>query len=138
MARLRKSASKYAPVVSDVIYDHFLAANWHEFSPLPLSHFAHDSYQFLKRNKHLMPNKTHLLLEYMVRQNWLVNYASLQGIAHTLRKMQARVHFTNTMASSITDLQDEYGLFLDDFQRFFPDIQDYVAKEKEKLGVPLN
>ena len=135
VVRLRKSAAKYAPVVSVVIYDHFLAANWLEYSATPLPLFAQNSYQFLNHNKHLMPNKIHLLLEYMIRQNWLVNYASLQGIALTLKGMQARVHFSNTMASSIVDLEDDYLLFHKEFEQFFPEIQEFVQKEKKQLGV---
>ena len=133
VARLRKSAAKYAPVVSDVIYDHFLATNWLQYSPTPLPTFAQNSYQFLNHNKHLMPNKIHLLLEYMIRQNWLVKYASIHGIAQTLKGMQARVHFSNTMASSVIDLVDDYSLFLKDFQQFFPEIQEFVQKEKRQL-----
>ena len=45
--RLRKSSEKYAPVVSDVIYDHFLAANWNQYSSIPLKQFANQSYHFL-------------------------------------------------------------------------------------------
>jgi len=133
--RLRSSSGKYAPVVSDIAYDHFLAANWKDYSPIPLPYFAEDSYDFLNKNIQHIPEKMHLLLEYMVRQNWLVNYASLNGIARTLRNMQERVNFTNTMASSIIDLEDDYELFLSDFQRFFPDIQQFVAEEKLKLGL---
>jgi acyl carrier protein phosphodiesterase len=132
--RLRKSSEKYAPVVSDVIYDHFLAANWHLYSPIPLEQFANNSYHFLNERKQAMPEKMHTLLGYMMRQNWLVNYGSLNGIAKTLREMQKKVHFANTMASSIIDLRKDYQEFENDFKEFFPEIQRFVKNEISKLG----
>lgn len=132
--RLRKSSEKYAPVVSDVIYDHFLAANWHLYSTIPLVQFANQSYNFLHERKQAMPEKMHTLLDFMTRQNWLVNYGSLNGIAKTLREMQKRVHFANTMASSINDLKKEYQDFENDFKEFFPEIQGFVKNEIAKLS----
>jgi acyl carrier protein phosphodiesterase len=131
--RLRRSSAKYAPVVSDVIFDHFLASRWSDYSTIPLVEFAQERYDFLHQRKDLMPEKMQTLLKYMTKQNWLVNYGSLNGIAKTLRDMQKRVHFANTMASSINDLKAEYKEFETDFQLFFPDIQYFVKNEIEKL-----
>ncbi len=131
--RLRKSSAKYAPVVSDVIFDHFLAARWSDYSSIPLVEYAEERYDFLHQRKELMPEKMQVLLKYMTKQNWLVNYGSLNGIAKTLRDMQKRVNFANTMASSIKDLKAEYSDFESDFQLFFPDIQNFVKEEIKKL-----
>ncbi len=133
VGRLRKSSGKYAPVVSDVIYDHFLASQWSDYSDVPLSSFATEKYAFLVKNKQVMPENMQQLLGYMVRQNWLVHYAELQGIAKTLKSMSKRVHFANNMATAIVDLEAEYGLFLNDFNLFFPDIQEFVEKEKNAI-----
>jgi acyl carrier protein phosphodiesterase len=133
VSKLRKSSGKYAPVVSDVIYDHFLASLWKEYSPVSLKDYAHEKYTFLTLHKDEMPENMQELLKYMIRQNWLVHYAELKGIAKTLKSMSKRVHFANNMATAILDLESDYTSFSEDFRLFFPDMIAFVEKEKRAI-----
>ena len=128
-SRLRNSAAKYAPVVTDIIYDHFLAANWSKYTSVPLNDFARLKYEFLGAHIMDLPLKMHELFYVMVEQNWLVNYSDLKGIARTLSELSVKVKFANTMATSILDLEKDYESFQSDFFNFFPDIQEFVRKE---------
>ena len=128
-SRLRNSAGKYAPVVTDIVYDHFLAANWSKYSSISLETFANEKYNFLKMHVHDLPSKIHELFYTMADQNWLVNYSDLKGIARTLFELSGKVKFANTMASSIIDLEKDYKLYESDFFSFFPDIQNFVREE---------
>lgn len=134
--KLRNSSAKYAPVVSDVVYDHFLAHNWKNYSPITLQKFAHDKYEILRENRRFVPERMKFVLTSMIRQDWLVHYAELSGIAKTLKNMSKRVHFANNMASAINDLEQYYDLFQKDFEDFFPLLQQYVAEELQKLEHP--
>ncbi|MBC7390694.1 MAG: DUF479 domain-containing protein [Opitutaceae bacterium] len=127
--RLRNSAGKYAPVVTDIVYDHFLAANWSKYSSESLQDFAQKKYQFLNSNLKDLPLKMHELFYVMKEQNWLVNYADIKGIAKTLAELSTKVNFANTLATSILDLEKDYESFQSDFFKFFPDIQEYVKRE---------
>lgn len=127
--RLRNSAAKYAPVVTDIVYDHFLAANWSKYSPLSLTDFAHQKYDFLSAHIKDLPLKMHELFYVMVEQNWLVNYSEIKGIAKTLSELSTKVKFANTLATSILDLEKDYDSFQSDFFAFFPEIQEFVRKE---------
>src|ERR1700741_2833759 len=40
--RLYKNYHKYAPVIVDIFYDHFLAANWSKYSNIELEKFTQD------------------------------------------------------------------------------------------------
>jgi len=128
-SRLRRSSAKYAPVVTDIVYDHFLAANWDKYSQITLNTFAIESYRILHNNLHNMPVKIHELYLTMEEQNWLVNYSSIKGITQTLTELSAKVKFANTMATAIIDLEKEYDLFKEDFLTFFPFVQEYVKLE---------
>ena len=131
--KLRETAGKYAPVVSDIVYDHFLAHFWLDYSPVILSNYAKEKYRFLKKNIRYVPSRMQELLHYMIEQNWLVNYAYLEGIATTLRDLSKRVSFTNNMADSIIDLKKDYRAFESDFRAFFPELQAFVAFEISQL-----
>jgi len=134
--KLRASSGKYAPVVSDVIYDHFLAHNWSQYSSVPLDQFTQDKYTILKQNREFVPDRMRIVLSTMIRQDWLLNYAQLSGIAKTLRNMSKRVNFANNMATAIKDLEQHYTLFQYEFEAFFPQLQAYVEEEMQKLGAP--
>ena len=48
--RLRGKYHKYAGVIVDMFYDHFLAANWNEYSNEPLNKFTSNAYRILILN----------------------------------------------------------------------------------------
>lgn len=134
-ALLRNTSGKYAPVVSDVVYDHFLAINWSDYyTPSLLSIYAKEKYDFLRKNLNFIPERMHELLEVMAEQDWLVNYSKLEGIEITLKNLSQRVHFANNMASSIIDLKKHYKTLEADFKEFFPQLQSFVREEAHKLN----
>lgn len=132
VARLRNSSGKYAPVVSDIVFDHFLAVHWKDYSKMGLEEYISEKYHFLRRNRKYIPENMQLLLDSMVKQNWLLRYADLDGIAKTLRSMSRRVHFANTIPLAIKDLENNYKEFDQDFTLFFPELERYVKEERSK------
>lgn len=124
-ARLRPHYHKYASVITDMYYDHFLAANWAEFSDVPLVDFAATTYETLQRNRHVFPGSMERLLYYMVHENWLVSYAKVEGINWALQRMAKRTGFDSGMERAATELVQDYTLFKDEFGRFFPQLATF-------------
>src|SRR5437588_3532737 len=48
--RLRKKYGKYSGVITDLYYDHFLAADFSDYHELPLQEFSQRTYTILKEN----------------------------------------------------------------------------------------
>src|SRR5580704_12124651 len=48
--RLRMKYHKYSGVIVDIYYDHFLAANFAQYSPKTLQQYSEDTYHILKEN----------------------------------------------------------------------------------------
>ena len=124
--RLRSTYHKYAGVIVDVYYDHFLAANWNDYSPVPLRDYAQEIYTLVERHRPALPFNSQRFSEYMVRYNILEAYARLEGIDRVLKGMASRATFTSNMESAIRDLEQHYGLFGDEFRNFFPELQQFV------------
>jgi acyl carrier protein phosphodiesterase len=120
--RLRQSNGKYAGVVVDVFYDHFLAVHWEKFSEETLDDFAIKMYDLLLKNENLFPEKSKRFLEYMVSRNILVNYKEPEGIERVLQGMSRRTPFPSNMENSLYDLQLNYAHFEKEFLLFFPEI----------------
>src|SRR6476661_6124760 len=55
---------RFAGVLIDVFYDHFLAKNWLEYSEIPLRDFSRHVYKILQDNRDILPESpggTHLI-----------------------------------------------------------------------------
>ncbi|MEQ8198516.1 MAG: ACP phosphodiesterase [Clostridiaceae bacterium] len=48
--RISKENRRFAGVLVDLFYDHFLAKNWSEYSSIPLEEYADNFYGILKRH----------------------------------------------------------------------------------------
>lgn len=88
--RLHEAYGHYSGVIMDVFYDHFLAKNWDRYSETPLETYVAAFYSSLKEHYDLLTEKTKGLMPYMIERNWLVSYASIDGIATILFQMDQR------------------------------------------------
>jgi acyl carrier protein phosphodiesterase len=132
-ARLRPEFRKYAPVIADVYYDHFLARDWHLYHHEPLEEFAAASYALMRKFESILPERTIHMLSYMEPQNWLVKYATLDGMQRALTGLSRRTSFDSGMQHAHLFLEKHYAGFEDEFNRFFPELNSYVRKEIEKM-----
>ncbi len=126
--RLYKSIGKYAPVVSDVYFDHFLAIYWENYHPVPLEKFAENSYTFLHSKLEFLPERTQLMLPYLIKYNWLVAYKSFEGLQQVFNGMNKRATFVSNMDIAVIALKEDYELYEQEFHQFFPELQHAVSK----------
>src|SRR6056297_3123195 len=95
---VRKSVSRlfdryghYSRIIVDILYDHFLAANWKDYSDIPLKTYTKDFYKLLQHNFEILPKPVQNFLPYMVADNWLYNYRKIEGIEKILFQMNRRI-----------------------------------------------
>ncbi len=120
--RLHANYSHYSRVIVDIFYDHFLAKNWLQYSKVPLDRYVDDFYDLLESNYTLLPLATQRMMPYMVADNWIFNYASLQGIANVLQGMNRRTKHRSGMHNAILDLERNYHRFEEEFTAFFEEL----------------
>jgi acyl carrier protein phosphodiesterase len=126
--RLRPKYRHYSPVIIDVFYDHFLAANWANYSDQLLADFARDSYNTLEKYQALLPDQVNQMLPYMIKGNWLVGYSQVEGIHRALSGMARRTPYESKMEEATADLQLYYSEFQDEFDRFFPELKEFATQ----------
>jgi len=131
--RIRKDFRKYAPVIIDVFYDHFLASNWEEYSKEALNNYVKNTYRLLQQNSESFPERAQFMLPFMISQNWIENYKTIGGIKKALTGLAGRARFKSNMELAHISLEREYKGLGEDFQLFFPELIDYV----ESLGYPI-
>lgn len=124
---LAKSQGLYASVVSDVLYDHFLAKNWADFSVESLESFSQTFYnQYLSYQGPLPQRFTHVM-HYMVRYRWLESYAKPEGLERALLGLSRRTPYQNQMHSALKAIESHYTALETHFRMMMADIRKHGA-----------
>ncbi|MDD2277623.1 MAG: ACP phosphodiesterase [Bacteroidales bacterium] len=125
----REGYRKYAGVVVDVFFDHFLARYWATFSPFPLKGFTRKFYyQMILRYREL-PSKVRVVLPLLIQTNRLYSYHKIEGMEQTLQIMSRVTSLPDRTEFAIETLLYNYSFIRDQFLIFFPDIIDYIKEE---------
>jgi acyl carrier protein phosphodiesterase len=131
--RLFENYSHYSAVIVDIYYDHFLAANWNDYSDIPLEVYVEDFYNLLQEKKSILPKRVKQFLPFMIEGNWLLSYASIEGIGRILAQMNLRTGSISKMDRAVEDLQLHYPLFENEFRLFFDDLERFTEEHIPKL-----
>ena len=124
----------YARVILDVLYDHLLAKHWANFHPQHLEDFAETFFTEIKAQQELLPEKMHGLFQTMKKQNWLVQYKTIEGLKHILYHMSKRTAFPSNFTIAVDILADNSTALLTEFTSFYNDLQVATQIELETLN----
>ena len=128
--RLHANYSHYSRVIVDIYYDHFLAKNWERYSGIPLDVFVDNFYDLLEDNYTILPEGVKRMMPHMIADNWIFNYANLEGIANVLNGMNRRTKNKSKMNFAILDLEEHYDKFENEFTLFF---EELIIFSKQKF-----
>lgn len=128
--RLHKKYSHYSGVIVDILYDYFLAKNWGNYSDISLADYADAFYDSLEDHYDILPLRIQKMMPYMITDNWLVSYASMEGITRVLEGMNRRTKNKSGMNEAVIELEQFYSEFESEFTEFF---EELMAFSKEKL-----
>ncbi len=128
--RLQPTYRKYAKVVVDIYYDHFLARNWDDYSKADLTGFVLKVYRMMAVNYFMLPARSKRILPFMIAQNWLAGYANFVDLARVFRGMSRRTAYNSGMEHAVEDLKLDYMQYLEEFRIFFPELIQFVKHLK--------
>ena len=128
-SRLRSKYHKYSSVIVDMVYDHYLAANWHDYSPIPLKSYVQTAYFVALKRYFILPAHIKKILPFMIYSNWLASYANLDEMQKRFEGMSKRAKFESGMQYVIADIKTDYSLYETEFKNFFPDIIHFVKNQ---------
>lgn len=131
--RLHEKYGHYSGVIMDIFYDHFLAKNWAHFSDEKLEDYAASFYRLLQKNHELLTEKIKSILPYMMARNWLLSYATLEGLEMILFQMDHRTKNRVAMHESIIEMKQYYTEFEQEFLLFFEELEQYCREKLEEL-----
>lgn len=135
--RLHKNYGHYSGVIIDIFYDHFLAKNWSDYSNTPLALYVSQFYELLKDEFDTLPLPVQNMYQYMVQDNWLNSYATIEGITKVLEGMNRRTKNKSQMNLAVNELQEYYLEFENEFTEFFKELKQFVQQELKDTHLKL-
>jgi acyl carrier protein phosphodiesterase len=135
-ARFSKPRRRYAGIIVDVLYDHFLSHHWDRFSVIDRRAFISDVYDLLERNHHRLPERLQRVSTLMINQDWLGSYQHIDQIGEVYDRMSRRLRRPNTLSGSLEEVREHYPDLERDFADFFPALVDHT-QSVSVTSVPL-
>ncbi len=132
-ALLRPTFGRYAGVVLDLYFDHFLAVRFSEYSAMPLRSFACRFYWALWRNRRILPERVKGFMWHFIFTNRLHRYASFSGLHQSFSIMARYKPLPVNPDETIQFLQKNYDELQNLFQQFFPEVIAFEATYLKKL-----
>lgn len=132
--RFSKDFDKYSGVLMDIIYDHYLAKNFEQYSPLSLQQHADGIYEILKNNHDFLPEHAKRFYGYMTERNILFHYSSIEGIQTVLTHLSGRIRNRFELQLAIPILEANYKEIEEEFFIFFDDLQAFCKEQIELNG----
>jgi len=121
--RLHKNYGHYSGVIVDILYDHFLAKNWNNYHEQPLEEYIEKFYELLRNSFNILTPRIKRMMPYMISDNWLLSYATVEGISKILVKMNRRTNNASKMNFAVIDLEEYYMEFENEFTSFFEELR---------------
>ena len=124
----------YAAAFLDIVYDHFLANDPHEFADdRSLELFSLQTYRVLAGYEPVFPEHFRLMFPYMQKHNWLYNYRLREGIHKSFGGMVRRAQYMSDPAPAIEIFETNYDALQRSYESFFPSLKDFAARRLQQL-----
>lgn len=119
---IKPTQGRYATVVVDIMFDHFLGKNWNEYHQTPLDEYAQHVYGVMDNNFIILPEKFQLMLPKMKKENWLYQYQYIYGMQKAFEGISRRASFNSNMEFAVDDLKTNFEILEQNFKGFFKDM----------------
>lgn len=136
--KLHQNYSHYSGVIVDIFYDHFLAKNWENYSDISLSNYVESFYSSIEKHFDILPSRIQKMMPFMISENWLLNYANIDGIQRVLDGMNRRTKNKSKMNKATTELNAFYSEFENEFTLFFDELIQFSNAKLIELTKKIN
>jgi acyl carrier protein phosphodiesterase len=127
---------KYAGIIIDILYDHFLVLNWDKYSPQSLDTYKEDLFDCLKKNYAVLPERVQFFVPSFIKNDWIGVYSSVEGIVLVLSRMAMRTTLPDYSEFAREVIHKYYIQLESEFLTYFPNIISYVI-ENHGIRIPL-
>jgi acyl carrier protein phosphodiesterase len=128
---------RFAGIIVDLCYDHFLYRHWSEFSDVILDQFISRVYEVLMTHRATLPARMEAMVPVMIREDWLGSYRDLIGVEKALNRLSRRVTNGDRLLGAIEEIKLHYRSLEANFLIFFPDLIHFVQNFQRRGHFPV-
>lgn len=115
--------AKYAPVVSDVYFDYFLASKFSLYSDISLRDYTYRLYDCMERNLSIFTQRAERFYHFMIERDIFFEYGNKEGLQHVFNGLSKRAQFDSKMENGVDVLRQNEAVMRGMFEQFYPDLQ---------------
>lgn len=125
--RLEPPFRRFGGVLVDLYFDHFLARDWQQHGDgQSLGSFVASVHDDMRASALLLPPDLRAATPHFERGEWLVGYATIDGLHGVLQAMARRVARPSPLADGAAPLRAHYDELGGDFAALWPDLTSFA------------
>ncbi|MEB3360365.1 MAG: ACP phosphodiesterase [Synechococcales bacterium] len=121
---------RFAGIIVDVCYDHFLHQHWQTYSSRNLQTFIREIYTQLPGYEGYLPQRVRGAIAAMIDHDWLNSCQTVAGVGLVLSRIARRLKHPNPLAGAEAELERNYAALDSHFRQFFPEAIAYAHQCK--------
>ncbi len=138
IAQLRKGfpqrLRRFAGILIDLSFDHFLSKHWSRFSELPLERFNQQIYSTLSENSMHLSDDSRRMLDRLLQHDILGLYVDWDTVAASAERIGQRFRRENPFLDVGRELASERERLERAFLLFYPELQSHSVHRQWQLN----
>ncbi|MEI6949963.1 ACP phosphodiesterase [Paraflavisolibacter sp. H34] len=123
----------FSGVITDILFDHFLANDPHCFAPEGLLAFSQEVYRVLEEYSAHLPPHFIQAFAYMKTENWLYQYHTTPAMEKSIRGLVRRSSFFSDSHTAFELFLQHYSFLQQCFTLFFKDVKIFAKQQFDRL-----
>lgn len=130
---LPRDLRRFAGILIDLSFYHFLSVHWEHFSRLPLGDFTASVYAKLEAQETALSSGARSMLQRMLRFDLLGRYGDWRTVGAAAGRIGERFGHRNPLENVEANLEPLRGRMEAAFLDFYPDLQAFSAQRIREL-----
>ena len=125
---------RYAGILIDLSFDHFLSVHWSRYCDIPLADFSRQVYAALSEHRLHLSEGSQRMLHRLIDHDILGMYADWGTIPASAQRIGQRFRRENPFLDIDRDLASQRGRMEQAFLSFYPDLQSFSLERQQLLN----
>ncbi len=119
---------RFAGIVIDISFDHYLTRHWHRFGSQSLEEFSQGVYVTLADNKKVFSDRANRMVQRLIDYDILCAYDDWDAVAATASRVGERFKHGNPLREIQPSIEPLRTNLESAFLEFYPDLQEFCQK----------
>lgn len=127
------SLRRYAGILIDLSFDHFLSRHWHQFNDLPLESFIREVHTALAAQQQHLSDRAEQMRCAMLQHDILARYGEWAAVPASAARVGERFRRGNPLLHVEAELEPVRQSLEQAFLSFYPQLQSWAEFTRQRL-----